>query len=82
MSDAALQRETINAWHGVGDAMRAEFESRSKCAALLDTIGQHYRSADASSTSGGRTSKAIADDITVIRKLLGYDPGPTPSPAS
>jgi len=74
VSDAALQREAINAWNGVSGAMWAEFESRIKGAALLDTIGQHYRGAEASSASSARASHAIANDLTEIRKLLGYGP--------
>jgi hypothetical protein len=81
VSDAALQREAINAWNGVSGAMRAELESRIKGAALLDKIGQHYRSAEASSTGSTRATLAIADDLTEIQKLLGYEPGPKPSPA-
>ena len=81
VSDAALQREAINAWNGVSGAMRAEFESRIKGAALLDKIGQHYRSAEASSTGSTRATLAIADDLTELQKLLGYEPAPNPSPA-
>lgn len=81
VSDAALQREAINAWNGVSGAMRAELESRIKGAALLDKIGQHYRSAEASSTGSTRATLAIADDLTEIQKLLGYEPGPKPSPS-
>ncbi len=82
VTDAALQREAINAWNGVSEAMRAEFESRIKGAALLDKIGQHYRGADASSDASSRRALAIGDDLTEIRKLIGYDPGPKPSAAS
>ena len=82
VSDAALQREAINAWNGVSGAMRAEFESRIKGAALLDKIGQYYRSAEASSTSSTRATLAIADDLTEMQKLLGYEPGAKPSPAA
>ena len=81
VSDAALQREASNAWNGVSGAMRAELESRIKGAALLDKIGQHYRSAEASSTGSTRASLALTDDLTEIQKLLGYEPGPKPSPA-
>lgn len=81
VSDAALQREAINAWHGVSGAMRAEFESRITSAALLDTIVQHYRSGEASSADSTRASHAIVNDITEIRRLLGYFPGPKPFPA-
>ncbi len=82
VDDKELQREAINAWNGVTGAMRAEFESRIKGAALLDKIGQHYRSAEASSAGSTRTTLAIADDMTEIQKLLGYEPGSKPSPAA
>lgn len=82
VSDAALQREAINAWTDVSGAMRAELESRIKGAALLDKIGQHYRSAEASSAGSTRVTFAIADDLTEMQKLLGYEPGPKPSPAA
>lgn len=82
VSDAALQREAINAWNGVSGAMWAEFESRIKGAALLDKIGQHYRSAEASSAGSTRATLAITDDLTEIQKLLGYEPGPKPFPAA
>jgi len=81
VSDAALQREAMNAWISVSGAMQAEFESRIKGAALLDIIEQHYRSAGASSAGSNRASLAISDDLTEIRKLLGYYPGSNPSPA-
>lgn len=80
VSDAALQRRALNAWHGVSDAMRAEVDSRIKGAALLDTIGQHYRNADASSAGSDRACEAITDDVTEIQKLLGYDAGPKTPP--
>lgn len=80
IENAALQREAVNAWHGCAEAMRAEFESRIKGAALLDTVNQHYRSADASTESSRRATKAIASDLGEVRKLLlGYTPAPTPA---
>ena len=79
IEDGALQREAVNAWNGVSDVMRAEFESRIKSAALLDKMGQHYRSADASTKGSQRATKAIASDLGEVQKLLGYTPGPTPA---
>lgn len=60
--------------------MRAELESRIKGAALLDKIGQHYRSAEASSTGSTRATLAIADDLTEIQKLLGDEQAEKTSP--
>lgn len=77
-----LQREALTAWYGVADTMRAEISARIKSAALLDTIGQHYRNAEASSSSSARTSKTIGDDLAEAYKLLGYDPGTKHSPVN
>lgn len=75
VADSALQREAINAWSSLNGAMHAEIESRIKGATLLATIEQRYRSAEASSKSSNRSAQAISDDLTGIRKLLGYGPG-------
>jgi hypothetical protein len=74
VNNAQLESEAMHAWHGVADAMRAEFESRVKAASMLDTIGQHYRSADAASASSNRTSKSLGNDLADIQKLLGLGP--------
>ena len=81
VSDEALRSEAVKAWHDVSGARRAELESRMKGAAILDKIGQHYRSAEASSSGSTRALSAIHDDLTKIQKLLGYEPGPKSSPA-
>lgn len=78
VSDAKLQNEAMHAWHDVAGAMRAEFESRVKAASLLDAVEQRYRSAEASSDSAQRTTKRIAQDLSNVRKLLGYNGGSSP----
>lgn len=77
VEDKALQREAMRAWHGAADAMHAELQSRVKGAALLDTVRKHYESADVSAEGSQRATKAIANDLNGIRRLLGYTPGPS-----
>lgn len=82
VSNDVLQREALQAWHGAAGALRDELNSRIKGAALLNTVGQHYRSADASSKASQQATRAIASDLSSIRGLLGYTPQPVPSGGS
>lgn len=75
VTDAQLQRQTMQAWQSTSSAFRAEFESRVRGVALVDAVGQHYRSAQASDNATAAASKAITQDITAITKLLGFRPG-------
>lgn len=76
VSDAESQRQILRAWKETGGAFRAEFESRVHGVALVDEIGQHYRSAEASTKASAAASKAIAQNISQIIKLVGGRPIP------
>lgn len=76
VSDAALQRQALQAWKETRSAFRAEFESRVRSVALVEEISQHYRSADASTKNSAAASKAIAQDIAQLIKLVGFRPSP------
>ena len=69
--DHELQRQTLHAWQGAGAALRAELESRLRSVELVQEIGQHYRSADASAKASEAASTGIADNIAQIAKLMG-----------
>ncbi len=75
VQDHELQRQTLHAWQGAGAAFREEFESRMRSVALLQAIGQHYRNADAWAKTSAAASKAIAEDISQILKLVDGRPG-------
>lgn len=76
VSDAELQQQALQAWKETRSAFGAEFESRVRSVALVEEIGQHYRSADASIKNSAAASKAIAQDIGQIMKLVGFQPIP------
>ena len=76
--DAASQRLILQSWKETAAAFRAEFESNLRSVALVDQIGQHYRSAEASGKTSAALSKAIAQDIFEIKKLMNFrSPPPT-----
>lgn len=74
VSDTTLQKQTVQAWHDTGQALRAEFESRIKGAALLGAVEQHFRNADAASKSSAASSRAISSDLAQISRFLGHTP--------
>ena len=76
VSDAESQRQILRAWKETGSAFRAEFESRVRGVALVEEIGQHYRSAEASAKASAAASKAIKQNISQLAKLAGFPPDP------
>lgn len=75
VNDAQLQRQTLEAWKNTQSAFREEFESRIRNASLLKAVGQHYRSAQASSKASAAAATAITQDLADISKLVGLNPG-------
>lgn len=74
VSDAALQKQAVQAWHDTGQAFRAEFESRIKGAALLGAVEQHFRNAEAAAKANAAASRAISSDLAQISRFLGHPP--------